>query len=113
MSELSTKLNSNIPLTSGFHVLVLNSSQVHSSYKVSSSIQQVKTMANLIENPVKNIETVHQYLNSHHQRRTVIAKCLVLFFIILSYIMIGGFLFQYLEGDSEKVAKCGKSLTDS
>ena len=109
MSELSTKLNSNIPLTSGFHVLVLNSSQVHSSYKVSSSIQQVKTMANLIENPVKNIETMHQY----HHRRTVIAKCLVLFFIILSYIMIGGFLFQYLEGDSEKVAKCGKSLTDS
>ena len=71
-------------------------------------IQQVKlkTMANLIENPVKNPE-VGPCAKSQ-KKRTVLAKCLILLFVIITYILIGGFLFQYLEGSSEAVAKCGK-----
>ena len=74
-----------------------------------NDIQQVKlkTMANLIENPVKNPEVCPPSSNTQ-KKRTVLAKCLILLFVIITYILIGGFLFQYLEGASETVAKCGK-----
>ncbi len=58
-------------------------------------------MANLIENPYKAQDI-------RLKRRPKIAKCLVLVFLNVSIVIFGGFLFNYLEGTPETVAKCGR-----
>ena len=63
-------------------------------------------MANKIENTAQensDFDTTYQ-----NRRGPILAKCLILLFFNLSYVLIGGFLFQYFEGTPESVAKCGK-----
>lgn len=60
-------------------------------------------MANLIHIPGKNEIPASK-------KNSTIAKCLILAFVNISYIIGGGYLFQYLEGSPETVAKCGEFL---